>query len=73
LVQSLTELLDKYGLKKKIITYVKTEGLNFNATNNALKSIVSFDYLDLDEKFQGIYFVHAFTKACQYYTSNEKV
>jgi hypothetical protein len=73
LIQSLTKFLDKYGLKNKIIAFVKSEGLNFNATTNALKSKASFEYLDLDKKIQGIYFVHAFSNACQYCTSNEKV
>jgi hypothetical protein len=39
----------------------------------ALKSIVSCDVLGLEENFQGTCFGHAFSKACQYATTNEKV
>ncbi len=39
LAKSLTELLDKYGLMKKIIACVKNEGFNFNALISALKSL----------------------------------
>jgi hypothetical protein len=41
LARSLTELLDKYGLQKKIIAYVKDEGSNFNAMIIALKVVVN--------------------------------
>jgi hypothetical protein len=39
----------------------------------ALKSFVNCDVLSLEKKIQGIYFGHAFSKACQYATTNEKV
>jgi len=41
MVRKLTELLDQYDLRKKIIAYVKDEGTNLNAMTIALKSIVS--------------------------------
>jgi hypothetical protein len=31
MARNLTELLDQYDLRKKIITYVKDEGANLNA------------------------------------------
>jgi len=40
LAQNLTNLLDKFGLKKKIIAYVKNEGCNFNTMTSTLKSII---------------------------------
>ncbi len=43
LARSLTKLLDKYGLRRKIIVYVKDEG--------ALKSIVNCEYLGIEESF----------------------
>ncbi len=64
--KSLTKLLKKYGLKKKIIVYVKDEGFNFNAMTTALKLDMSCEYLSLEERFQGTYFGHVFSKACQY-------
>jgi hypothetical protein len=73
LAKSLTKLLDKYGLRKKIIVYVKDEGSNFNAMINALKSIVNCEFLGIEEKFQATCFGHAFSKACQYGSVEEKV
>ncbi len=49
LAKSLTKLLNKYGLRKKIIVYVKDEGSNLNAMISALKSIVNFEYLRIKE------------------------
>ncbi len=43
LVRSLIELLDKYGLRKKIIAYVKDEGSNLNAMTIALKVVVNYE------------------------------
>ncbi len=52
LVRSLTKLLNKYGLRKKIITYVKNEGSNLNAMTITLKAIVNCESLGLEENFQ---------------------
>jgi hypothetical protein len=49
LVQSLKKLFNIYNLKEKIISYVKDEGSNLNAMINALKSIVSCEFLSLEE------------------------
>jgi hypothetical protein len=70
--RNLTKLLDKYGLKKKIIAYVKDEGSSFNATI-ALKVIINYEPLGLEENFLGTCFGHAFSKACQYGIIEEKV
>jgi hypothetical protein len=51
LTKSLTKLLSKYGLRKKIITYVKDEGYNFHAMTDALKSIVNCESIGLEEGF----------------------
>jgi hypothetical protein len=39
----------------------------------ALKSIMNYEYLDLEESFQKTCFGHAFSKACQYVIAKEKV
>ncbi len=65
--------MDKYGLRKKITTYVKDEGFNFNVMIIALKSIASCESLSLEKSLQGICFGHAFSKACQYDIAQEKV
>jgi len=67
----LINLLNKFGLKKKIIAYVKDEGSNLNAMTSALKSIISYGTLGLQESFNGMYFGHAFSKACEYVTIDE--
>jgi hypothetical protein len=73
LAKKLIEQLDSYASRKKKIVYVKDAGSNLNIMTTTLKSIVSFDMLSLEENFQGICFGHAFSKACQYATTEEKV
>ncbi len=51
LARSLSKLLDKYGLKKKFITYVKDEGSNLNTMITTLKVVVNFESLGLKESF----------------------
>jgi hypothetical protein len=73
LVRNLTELLDKYVLRKKIIAYVKDEGSNLNAMTIALKVVINYEPVSLKESFQGTCFGHAFSKACQCGTVEKKV
>ncbi len=60
-------------IEEKKIAYVKDEGYNLNTMTTTLKSIVSCDLLGLEESFQGTCFGDAFSKACQYVTTDEKV
>jgi hypothetical protein len=46
LVRNLIDLLDIYGLKNKIITYVKDEGSTLNTLTITLKFIVKCEALD---------------------------
>jgi hypothetical protein len=55
--------LDRYCKKKKIIACVKDEGSNLNAMTNALKFIVCYETLGLEESIQGHCFGQAFFKA----------
>jgi len=73
LVKSLTKLLHKYGLRKKIIAYVKDNGSNLTIMIIALKAVVNYEPLGLEESFQGICFGHVFSKTCQYGIAKEKV
>jgi hypothetical protein len=73
LTKNFIKLLDKYGLRKKIIAYVKDEGFNLNAMTGVLKFVVNCEYLGIEESFQGTCFGHAFSKACQYGITKEKV
>jgi hypothetical protein len=65
------EFLNEYGFGNKIITYLKDESSNTLA--NALKFFVKCETLGLEKNFQGTYSGHAFSKACQYATTNDKV
>jgi hypothetical protein len=47
----LIELLDKYGLRKKNISYVKDKGSNLNAMTGALKFVVNFEFIGLKKSF----------------------
>ncbi len=46
-----SNLLDSFGLRKKIIAFVKDEGVNLNAMTLALKFVVNCDILGLEESF----------------------
>jgi hypothetical protein len=73
LVRSITKLLDKYGLRKKIIAYVKDGGSNLNAMTIVLYVVVNYESFGLEESFQSTCFGHVFSKACQYGTTRENV
>jgi hypothetical protein len=51
LAKNFITLLDAYGLRIKIIAYVKHEGSNFNTLTNALKIVVKCETLSLKESF----------------------
>ncbi len=53
LARNLIELLNAYGLRNKIIAYVKDEGSNLNTLTNALNFVVKCEILGLEESFQG--------------------
>jgi hypothetical protein len=69
----LKELLDFYGLSKKIIAYVKDGGTNLNFMTTSLKFVVNCEVLRLEENFNGSYFGHASSKTCQYSTIEKRV
>ncbi len=50
MAKSLTKLLDKYGLRKKNIAYVKHEGYNLNAMISVLKYVVNCEFLGIEKK-----------------------
>jgi hypothetical protein len=66
-------LFDQYGLKNKIIAYVKDKGSNLNTMIIVLKFVVECEVLGWDESFQGSCFGHVFFQTCQNGTINEKV
>jgi hypothetical protein len=49
--RNLSNLLDAYGLRNKIVTYVKDEGSNLNTLSNVLKFVVKHETLSLKENF----------------------
>lgn len=58
LARNLTQLLDKYELKKKIVPYVNDERFNLNIMTTPLKSIINYEILGLEERFQRTCFGH---------------
>jgi hypothetical protein len=62
LVRNLRKLLDSYGVRKKIIVYVKDERANLNFMTTTFKFVVNCEILGLEESFNGICFSHAFSK-----------
>jgi len=69
----LTNLLNKYDLRKNINAHVKIEGFNLNTMTIVFNYVVSCNLLGFIESFQGSYFNHAFFKACQYVSTHEKI
>jgi hypothetical protein len=53
LTRHLIKLLNTYGWTKKFLFIVKDDGSNLNVITPTLKSIVSCEYLGLEENFQG--------------------
>jgi hypothetical protein len=53
LVKNLSELLDSYGSRKKIIAYVKDERSNVDSMTIFLKFVINCDNLGLQESFNG--------------------
>jgi hypothetical protein len=64
LAMNLSNLLYSFGLRKKIIAFVKNEGTNLNAMISTLMSIMSYDIMGLEESFNRSCFGHVFSKAC---------
>jgi len=62
LANNLTKLFDQYGLRNKIIAYVKNEGSNLNVMTIVLIFVVKCEVLNLDESFQGYCFGLSFPK-----------
>jgi hypothetical protein len=51
LANNLTKLFDQYGLRNKIIAYVKDEDSNLNTMTIDLKFVVKCEVFNLDESF----------------------
>ncbi len=49
---------------------MKNEGSNLNTMIIILKVVVIYDILGFEESYQGNHIGHAFSKACQYVTTN---
>jgi hypothetical protein len=69
----LRKLLDFYGLNKKIIAYVKDEGVDLNSMMTTFKLIINRKFLGLEKSFNGICFGHAFSKTYQYVIAKKRV
>jgi hypothetical protein len=52
LAKKLIDILDEYGLKNKIITYIKDNGSNLNSMISVLKFVMKCQVLGLEETFK---------------------
>ncbi len=73
LARNQRELSNSYGLSKKIIVYVKDEGVDLNSMTPTFKYVVNCEVLGLEESFNGTCFGHAFSKTYQYATPKQRV
>jgi hypothetical protein len=73
MAKKLINILDQYGLRKKMMACMNNERSNLNVIITVLKYFGSCDVLKLEENFQETCFGHVFSKACQYATRNENV
>jgi hypothetical protein len=71
LTRNLKKLLNSYGIRKKIIAYVKYEGANLNFMTTSFKFVVNCEVLGLEESFNNTCFGHAFSKT--YITAKERL
>ncbi len=62
LSNNLTKLFDQYGLRNKIIVYVKNEGSNLNTMTIALKFVVKCEVLGLVKNFKAFVLAMFFPK-----------
>jgi hypothetical protein len=69
LAKNLKELSNSYGLRKKIITYVKDEGANLNSMTTTFKFVVNYEVLGLENNFNSTCIGHAFSKFYKYDTA----
>jgi hypothetical protein len=60
-------------LTKRIIAYVKHEGANLNGMITTSKLVVNYEALNVIESFLGTCSIHAFFKACQDSTYDERM
>jgi hypothetical protein len=58
----LQDILKQYGLKKKIIAFVKDEGSKLNIMTIVLKSIISCKAMGMEESFKATCFGCAFLR-----------
>jgi hypothetical protein len=65
--------LVKYQFTSKIIVYVNDGGTNLNTLAFTLTSVVSCAPLQLATPFNGTYFGHVMSKACQYAIDDIKI
>jgi hypothetical protein len=73
LANNFRKLLEHCDLTKKIIAYVKHEGANLNGMIVASKLVVNYEVLNVIESFLGTCFRHAFSKAYQHSTYDERL
>jgi hypothetical protein len=73
LAKNFRKLLGQYDLTKKLIAYVKHEEDNLNGMIAISKLVVNYEMFIMIETFLSTCFRHAFSKACQHSTYDERM
>ncbi len=73
MAKNFRKLFEHNDLTKKIIAFVKHEGVNFNGMIVISKLVVNYETLNVIESFLSTCFRHVFSKACHHSTYDERM
>jgi hypothetical protein len=73
MVTQLHSLLEKFGLLHIVFDFVKIEGINLVAMATTVHFIIDYDLLKSFRVYEGTWFGHVMSKACQSDTNDNKV
>jgi hypothetical protein len=73
MVTQLHSLLEKFGLLHIVFDFVKIEGINLVAMATTVHFIIDYDLLKSFRVYEGTWFGHVMSKACQSNTNDNKV
>jgi len=66
-------LLSKFGLVHRVITFVKNDGNSLGTMATTICFIIICQPLKINHVYEGTYFGHVMSKACQYAINDDKV
>ncbi len=66
-------MLEKFGLIRQILVFVKDDDNNLASMVTTLHSIIDCELLNLFQVYEGACFGHVLFKTCQYFMNDDKV